>query len=205
MSLNHSEIDAVLNEIDIAGSHLQKIRQPNYHSLHLEFYKPGGRFGLLICLAPGKTRIHLADKAPENELKLQRFAQFLRSRVRGGRVTDMRQINDDRIIRINIIRAGEELVLWIRLWSGAANIIATDGGSNILDAYYRRPGRGEISGGIFRLPDSSGPSDQKKVFTCRELPGDDSFNEKINRFYSHLENNEDLARLKEKILKKPLG
>ncbi len=199
MSLNYKEIDAILNELDITGSHLQKIKQPNYHTLYLELYKPGGRFGLLICLAQGRTRLHLTEDSPVNEIKLQRFAQFMRSRVKGGRIISVEHINKDRIIRIGIRRTGEDIFLWIRLWSGAANIIAADSDGNIHDAFYRRPARNEISGGIFKLPE---PKPSNKDFSIRELPGNGSFNEKINNYYSSLENESELKRLREKALKR---
>ena len=199
MSLNYKEIDAVLSEIEFEKSHLQKIKQPNYHTLYLEFYRPGGRFGVNICLAPGKTRLHLVPSAPANEIKLQRFAQFMRSRVRGGRVLSAEQINEDRIIRIEILRAGEQIILWIRLWSGAANIIAAAPDGTVYDAFYRRPARGETSGGHFVLPDNKKPS---KQFEVRRIDGDESFNEKIRRIYETEENENELARLKEKALKK---
>ena len=199
MSLNYKEIDAVLSEIDIENSHLQKIKQPNYNTLYLEFYKPGGRFGIIICLAPGKTRLHLVPSAPANEIKLQRFAQFMRSRVRGGRVVSMNHINEDRIIKMEILRAGEEIVLWFRLWSGAANILATDAAGNVHDAFYRRPGRNEVSGGLFKLPE---PKPPLKEFSVRELPGEGSFNEKICKLYESSESESELQRLREKAIKK---
>jgi predicted ribosome quality control (RQC) complex YloA/Tae2 family protein len=117
---------------------------------------------------------------------MQRFVQFMRSRVRGGRITDIAQIGDDRIIRIGILRAGEELVIWIRLWSGAANIIVSDSEGIIQDAFYRRPGRGEISGGTFRLPDDSGKK-KRREFAVRDLPGKGPFNERICRYYENIE------------------
>ncbi len=199
MSLNYKEIDAILAEIDIENSHLQKIKQPNFHTLYLEFYKPGGRFGITVCLAPGRTRFHLVDAAPANEIKLQRFAQFMRSRVQGGRVTGMQQINSDRIIRMELLRAGEQIVLWFRLWSGAANIIASDGEDIILDAFYRRPGRSEISGGRFILPE---PKPTLKEFTVREIPGEGSFNERICRWYETSEYDNELDRLRDKVLRR---
>ncbi len=199
MSLNHKEIDAVLGELDIEGAHLQKIKQPNFHTLYLEFYKPGGRFGIIVCLAPGRTRLHLVPAAPANEIKLQRFAQFMRSRVRGGRVISLKQINNDRIVRMDILRAGEEIVLWFRLWSGAANIIAADSEGNVHDAFYRRPARGEVSGGSFVLP---GAKPSAREFSIRELPGSGSFNEKINEFYSSNEHDSELLRLREKALRR---
>jgi len=200
MSLNHKEIEQILGELEIEGSHLQKIKQPNFNTLYLEFYRPGNRFGIIICMAPGKTRIHLAPKAPVNEVKLQRFAQFMRSRVRGGRILEISQLNNDRIIKIKMLRAGEEILLWIRLWSGAANIIATDADGLIHDAFYRRPGRGEVSGGIFTPPE---PSVKKtREFTVREFTTPGSFNELICEYYSGLEQDQLLQRLREQALKK---
>jgi predicted ribosome quality control (RQC) complex YloA/Tae2 family protein len=200
MSLNYKEIELVLSELEIEGSHLQKIKQPNYHTLYLEFYRPGNRFGITVCLAPGKTRLHLAPKAPVNEVKLQRFAQFMRSRVRGGRIIEFQQLNNDRIIRIKMLRADEEIYLWIRLWSGAANIIITDSAGNIHDAFYRRPGRGEVSGGFFQPPLPS--AGKTREFSIRDLPGEGSFNEKLYDVYERIEHTETLTKLREKALKK---
>ncbi|MBI9105898.1 MAG: NFACT family protein [Spirochaetales bacterium] len=200
MSLNHKEIDLILSELELEGSHLQKIKQPNFSTLYLEFYKPGTRFGIIICLAPGKTRIHLTEKAPVNEVKLQRFSQFMRSRIRGGRILEIEQLNNDRIIRIKMLRAGEEILLWIRLWSGAANIIATDSIGLIHDAFYRRPGRSEVSGGVFSPPlPKEGPN---RNFTVRELAGEDSFNKRICDYYENIEAEQTLLRLRERALKK---
>ena len=112
MSLNHKEIDAILHELDIVDTHLQKIKQTNFYSLYLEFYKPGKKTNILISLEAGKTRLHSVKKSPETEIKLQRFSQFLRSNVKGARVKGVCQINDDRIIKIELLRTGEQLILW---------------------------------------------------------------------------------------------
>lgn len=200
MSLNYKEIDLVLSELEIEGSHLQKIKQPNYHSLYLEFYRPGQRFGITVCLAPGKTRMHLAEKSPVNEIKLQRFAQFMRSRVRGGRIVEIDHPGADRIIRMKMMRADEVIIIWIRLWSGAANIIITDAEGVIHDAFYRRPGRGEVSGGTFSLPKL--PPGKKREFEVRELPGEGSFNQKLCCYYDEIEHDETLEKLRDKALRK---
>ena len=58
----------------------------------------------------------------------------------------MTEVPGDRIVRLAAARAGEELVLWIRLWGSAANAILTDTSGKILDAFYRRPRKNEVSG-----------------------------------------------------------
>ena len=48
--------------------------------------------------------------------------------------------------------AREELSLFVRLWSGAANIFLCDKDNVIIDCFYRRPAKGEVSGAKLILP-----------------------------------------------------
>ena len=79
MSLNASEINLILKELDIEGSYIQKIIQPDFHSLIFSVYSPKDRFDLLISMKPGTSRIHRHMGRIRKSEKLQRFAQFLRS------------------------------------------------------------------------------------------------------------------------------
>jgi predicted ribosome quality control (RQC) complex YloA/Tae2 family protein len=193
MSLNWKEIDLVLREIDAKGSHVQKIEQPDFSSLVLQCYRPGTRFSLLISLAQGKNRLHLIENKRTKQVGLQRFAQLLRSRIDGGRIENIEQLGSERIIRIDIIRGGEETILYLRLWGGAANIIACRKDGTILDSFYRRPSRGEVSGSTFS-PEAldlkkSNDTDQKK-FQIRTCPDDGSrtpFNHFLENHYTQLE------------------
>ncbi|MBQ3647530.1 MAG: NFACT family protein, partial [Spirochaetia bacterium] len=83
MSLNASEINLILDELDIAGSYIQKIIQPDFHTLIFSVYSSRDRFNLLISMKPGTSRIHRHDGRIRKAEKLQRFAQFLRSRILG--------------------------------------------------------------------------------------------------------------------------
>jgi predicted ribosome quality control (RQC) complex YloA/Tae2 family protein len=58
-------------------------------------------------------------------------------------------VNKDRIVRFDIGRSDELLVLWMRLWGGAANCILTDESGVVIDALYRRPNKNEVSGAHF--------------------------------------------------------
>ncbi len=156
MSLNCAEIEKALAELPLEGSFVQDVVQPSYDSLCLSFYSPPkqgraqGAFALFICLAHGCCRLHAAfSKVPKFEKPL-RFMEFLRSKVRGARIESAGQPGFDRVVRLALSRRGSErLFLYIRLWSGASNIIATDEDGKILDVFYRRPARGEVSGGIW--------------------------------------------------------
>lgn len=189
MSLNHREIDQILLELELEGMLIQKIRQPNYHSLLIDLYGPKqGRFPLLVELSPQAVRLHrLHESIPMSMTgKLQRFAQMLRSRISGGRITQACQIDSQRIVRLTIETREERLLLFIRLWSNAANIIATDTDLLIIDAFYRRPAKNEVSGRAFTLPEPAAPA---KEFSIRE--GWDPQEMSLNRFIEHHYRTED--------------
>ncbi|MDR1932889.1 MAG: NFACT family protein [Spirochaetales bacterium] len=156
MSLNWKEIEKILGELRLEGRRVQDIRQPDFHSLVLELFQPADAFSLYISLAAGSSRIHRLSRKLVYPKVTQRFAEFLRSRIRGGRILEVRQVPSDRVLFFRIHRAGEETVLWLRLWGAASNIIAADEKGIILDAYYRRPGRGEETGGVYRPPVPAG-------------------------------------------------
>ena len=190
MSLNWQEIDLIIDELSLPGAFIQKIRQPNYHSILFDIYSPGnGRFPLLIELSSEGCRLNrLYEGTPyKKTVKLQRFAQLLRSRIQGGRVSEIRQIGSERIIELTVNKSEETTILYIRLWSNAANIIAVDTEHIILDAFYRRPKKDEVSGHCFRPEPREGNEEKAARFTVREayreVSSQMSFNEFIEKNY----------------------
>lgn len=177
MSLNCNEINLILDELDLTGSFIQEIVQPSFDSIALYTYKPGVPKTVFICLSAGECRLNeVRRKIPKNEKPL-RFNELLRSRIRGARITDCRQLGKERIIKISTYREGplyvmpaaqekfakkkkvqvqqegvEELNLYIRLWSNAANVFLCTKENLILDSFYRRPAKGELSGEVLKLP-----------------------------------------------------
>lgn len=205
MSLNWKEIDLILDELQLENSSIQKIRQPNFRTLILDLYAPGKRQSLFISLAQGKTRLHRLTASFKNQVPLQRFAQFLRARVKGGKIMAAEQIAGERIVCLTVQRGGETTYLYLRLWGGAANIIAADSEHTILDAFYRRPKRKEVSGEYFNpyelIESSKGGQAQSAKhhkFTVRQHPESMSFNEFIEQEYFDREVNQELAGLTER-------
>ena len=185
MSLNWKEINAVLEGLSLPGSHVQKIRQPDYSSLVLDLYRKSGRLSLYVHLGQNQTRLHKLSVPVSATVKLQRFAQLLRSKISGGRIIDAHQVGEDRIAKLTVRRASADLLLWIRLWSNAANIILTESDGTIIDAFYRRPKRGEISGGLYHPVDSTQGTREgkRKIYEIRDFPGEGDINERIGRYY----------------------
>ncbi|WP_149553903.1 NFACT RNA binding domain-containing protein [Treponema pectinovorum] len=233
MSLNCNEIDLILQELDLKGSFIQEIVQPSFDSLALYTYKPSLPKTVFISLLAGECRLNeVKRKITKNEKPL-RFNELLRSKLKGSRITDCKQINKDRIIKISLYREGtifvmpraqeklakkntknieeessEELDLYIRLWSGAANIFLCNKDGTILDCFYRRPAKSEVSGEKFKIDEieNQTQADEKsekqafqkfKVRDFLDLPENLSFNEKIDLFYSQANAKSSLENLKE--------
>jgi predicted ribosome quality control (RQC) complex YloA/Tae2 family protein len=207
LSLNWREIDAVLEEIPFSDALIRDIRQPSHPQLILELYRQGRPFRVLFSFANPTCRLHLLSPSRKlgKAVKAQRFVSFLRAHVRGGRIVTAGQIDRQRIVRIEVQKAGRTVILWCRLWASAANMIATDADGNILDALYRRPKRGEISGGTYNVEEdiaSTGTRSSAPLgsFSIRDLPGPGSFNQRVEYYYFDLEENREAAKLRNSLL-----
>ena len=202
MSLNWKEIDLILEELDLTGAYIQKIVQPDFQTLVFNIYNPSsGRFPLLISLEPSGSRLHRVEtgKIEKKQVKLQRFAQFLRARIQGGRIIECSQLGSERIIVMKIRRAEEFTLLYTRIWGGAGNVIATDTDGVILDALFRRPAKKEISGQEFipniPTPQQPKPDQKKKIGEVRDQTEGLSFNLQIESAYTNRDKNVDLERV----------
>lgn len=196
MSLNCNEINEILSELDLDGSFIQEIIQPGYDTLCFRAINKGNLENLLVCTSPQATRINLTKyKPPKNEKPL-RFNQFLKSRVQGMRINSIVQLGLDRIVRMDVSTWKEKLFIYIRLWSNAANVIVTDEDGTILDCMFRRPNKGEVTGGTF-TPEMKDISDEDRISSLERFPVRDfsdveltdeqkgfSFNQKIDLYYS---------------------
>lgn len=192
MSLNCNEIDLVLSELNLKDSFVQDIIQPSFDSIAIYTYKPGSAKTVFISLAAGECRINeVKRKITKNEKPL-RFNEILKSKIKGARITDCRQIGKERIVKISLYRPGavyvmpaakeklaqkakktdikesestdENFDLYIRLWSNAANIFLCGSGGIILDCFYRRPAKNETTGQKFYLPP---PEDSGKTSSAQ--------------------------------------
>ena len=189
LSLNWKEIDLVLAELELPGAQIQKIIQPSYDTLLLSLYKPGRAIELLVCVAHGACRLHETwQRIPKAE-KPQRFMELLRAQVKGARIVAAQQLGAERIVRLQLDREDGERILYLRLWSGAANIILTRPDGEIIDALARKPKKGEISGGHYAPLAAEPPA---RNFAARQLAGEGSFNQRLDAYYA--EHGSELSR-----------
>jgi|GEM_PF-228338 len=152
MSLNWREIDLVLAELSLTGARVQRITQPHFSQLVLGLYHRHESLPVLISMEQGKTRIHRTTAPLTKPETPPRFQQLLHSRLRGGTITAVEHVHQDRIVCLTIRRADDEYLLWARLWGGSANVVLTEPDGTIVDAMYRRPKRAEVTGSRFEPP-----------------------------------------------------
>lgn len=191
MSLNCNEINQIISETNFIGAFIQEITQTGFDTLGLKIINKGKLYNFLICTSPKACRINLTqNKFTKNEKPL-RFNEFLKSHVQGMRINEFYQIGLDRIIKLDVSTWQEKFFIYIRLWSGAANVIVTQTDGKILDCMFRRPKRGEVSGGTF-IPELS----KEKILTQEEKQ------ESLKRFPIRSFLQSDFAELLEKTHKK---
>lgn len=201
MSLNWREIDSILQELRLEGNFIQDIFQPDYSSLLLKLYsREAGRRNLFISLKPGKTRLHSVERVQKREIKLQRFAQLLRSRLKGCRIEAASQIDGQRLVELVIRQGDARLILWLRLWGNAANILLCREEGEIIDAFYRRPGKNEQSGAFF-LPRDKQYEPPSGRFSLRPYDESLGFNRSIERAYAAREEEELFAQRRQELLR----
>lgn len=194
MALNFKEIDKILEETDLKGAFLQKIRAVDYSSLCLEFYKPGCPLPLYISLKQRSCRLHILTRKLKFHKKPHRFCDFLKSRLKGARISELSQINNNRIIFFKMIRGGEEVHMYLRLWGGHSNIIITDTEGSILETFFRKPEKDEYTGGHFD-PEAIKTLPAKKEYSVRDYSAFESFNACVESEFFSDEDREKRDRL----------
>jgi predicted ribosome quality control (RQC) complex YloA/Tae2 family protein len=207
MSLNWKEINLILEELAMEGAQIQSAVQSAFDIVVLRIHKKGETKNLLISLSSGACRLHETFAGFPKTDKPLRFAQFLNSKIVNGWIIQAGQLGDDRIIRLVVKRAESTFLLYIRLWSNAANFIITDENGVILDAMRRLPKRGEITGGSYS-PDNVNKNENKKpprIYKIRELPGEGSFNKKIDAYYAAKGGKLSLETLREQLTRRYEG
>lgn len=203
MSLNWKELDLIVSELDFEGSRLQSVIQHNFHALTWIFYSTTkGKWSLYSEIGTNHSRIHETkgkSSPPQygKTKKLQRFIQYCRANIEGGKVIDAKTIFGDRIFILTLTSDSKTFNIFFRLYSGpGANIIITDEKYIILESLFRRPNRNEISGDELEYPTER---EDNNAFQIRNRIAGMSFNEQIEKEYGKITTDFTLEQLIEKI------
>jgi predicted ribosome quality control (RQC) complex YloA/Tae2 family protein len=147
----------------------------------------GGRIEAIRQL--GGDRIVRIDITVDEAQERPRDETVYKAIGPGARKSTLRRTED----------AGRGYRLYARLWSGAGNVLLVDENDIIVDVLARRPKRGEVSGEVFRLDESlsTQAAAAARVFSIRDLPGDGSFNSRLEAFYATTVTGQNLEHLRE--------
>ncbi len=80
MSLNWLEIDKIVEELDLVGSQLQKVRAIDYETFSFTFYKPGRPINVLVSLKDD-YRIHRLTKRSNFLKESHNLVEYLKSNL----------------------------------------------------------------------------------------------------------------------------
>ncbi|WP_270568126.1 NFACT family protein, partial [Clostridium beijerinckii] len=104
MALDGIYLYSLVNNLEksILNSKIDKINQPEKDEIILTLRKDRQNIKLLISASPRFARIHLTNSTKENPIKAPMYLMVLRKYILGGRITNLTQKDNDRILIIEI-------------------------------------------------------------------------------------------------------
>ncbi|CAH1207209.1 Rqc2 RqcH [Paenibacillus plantiphilus] len=138
MALDGIVTRAIVHELQACvGTRIHKIHQPTNHDLVLQIRGNGKQGKLLLSANPTYPRVHWTERSFQNPLEAPMFCMLLRKYCEGGLIEAVRQIDNERIIHIDI-RQRDELgdisfkTIIIELMGRHSNIILVDHASKTI-------------------------------------------------------------------------
>ncbi|HMS84786.1 MAG TPA: NFACT family protein [Nitrospira sp.] len=134
MILNRTELELVLAEVApvLPGGWIQKIHQPQPRTIVLDIRVPGETHRLLISCEPNSARLHLTTGSHPNPPTPPPFCQFLRAHFQGARLDKICQIENDRIVELQITSKDGPRKIICELTGPKANILILDAERRLL-------------------------------------------------------------------------
>lgn len=102
MALDGIFLNSIVNELkaSIIDAKIDKINQPEKDEVILTLRKDRKNIRLLISASSKFPRIHITNIIKPNPIKAPMFTMVMRKYLLGGKITDISQINGDRILMI---------------------------------------------------------------------------------------------------------
>ena len=95
-----------LNRI-LQGGRVDKITQPERDAVVLVIRAGSENHRLLLCASPNNARCHLTKAAFSNPLEPPALCMLMRKQLTGARVTEIRQVDGDRVVHIDLDAVNE--------------------------------------------------------------------------------------------------
>ena len=103
MSLDGIFLNSITNDLykKLIGGRVDKIHQPDKNEIVMSIRSKGENYKLLITSISSSPRLHLTNVTRQNPLEPPMFCMLLRKHLTGAHITDIRQVNFDRIVEIS--------------------------------------------------------------------------------------------------------
>ncbi|MCK5129887.1 MAG: NFACT family protein [Clostridiales bacterium] len=144
MALDATSLYAVANELNnlLSGGRIEKVSQGEKYQITLLIRANRNNYRLLLSASSSYARMHIVSEATMNPEKPPMFCMLLRKRLIAGRITSIKQIDMERIIKIKIAarnELGQESVyyLYCEMMGRHSNIILVDDNNIIVESAKR--------------------------------------------------------------------
>ncbi len=148
------DVFAVVGELQfLLDAKLEKVYQhtPDEIRMRLQEFKTG-KYDLI---AEAGRRLHISSHARESPKLPPAFAMILRKYMMGGRITAIRQRGFDRIVEIEVLRAGEKTILVVEIFA-RGNVVLLDADRKIIMPLksFKMKDRDVLRGEVYEYPTS---------------------------------------------------
>ncbi len=141
MALDGITTELLAHELDreLKGSRIDKVFQPDKHTVILHIRSEGKIKKLLISINPSAPRIHITSSARENPMMPPSFCMLLRKYLSGAKIESITNPGYERIVEIRVSATDElhdtkEIRLIAELMGRYSNLILVNPGGKILDS-----------------------------------------------------------------------
>lgn len=144
MALDGFYMSGIVRELKetLLGGKVEKVYQPNKEDVVLLIHNKK-KYKLFISVNSQFSRIHLTDESPENPKVPPNFCMLLRKHLQSGRISDIHQINQERMVEITFsskteLFDWEEKKLIIEIMGKHSNISLVNPSTNrVIDSIKR--------------------------------------------------------------------
>ena len=136
MGLSATDIAAVVEEIApaIETGWIQRVFQPAPRAITLEIRTPGQTVSLFMSADPETARLHLLTQRLPNPPSPPAFCQFLRAHIQGARIDGLKQVQGDRIVRLDLTAREGPCALIAELTGRKADLLLVNGEERVMSA-----------------------------------------------------------------------
>ena len=144
MSLDGIFLHSITSDLykKLIGGRVDKIHQPDKNEIVMSIRSKGENFKLLITAISSSPRLHITNVTRQNPLEPPMFCMLLRKHLTSAHITNIKQINFDRIVEISF-ECKDELGTTVNksiiteIMGKHSNIIFTNEDYTIIDSIKR--------------------------------------------------------------------